>query len=70
MGDANKRGLVIVGIIKYLAVHKPTICVLENVKGLLAKKNQRVRTILQKSLAHLGYVTRVKVLNTAEHPGI
>ena len=67
MGDAKKRGLVIIGIIKYLAVHKPSICILENVKGLLAKKNQRVQTILQKSFKHLGYVTRVKVLNTAEH---
>lgn len=32
MMDKAKRGLVIFGILRYLACHKPKICVLENVK--------------------------------------
>jgi len=69
LADSQGRGVVVNGILRYVAKHKPRVVMLENVKGLVA----RHRAVLDKVVAgleRLGYCVSWKVLDMNVHGGV
>ena len=67
--DKEGRGVVVIGILRYVKQNKPHIVVLENVKGL-AGKHRGVLDNVVASLERLGYVVSWKVLDMDVHGGV
>ena len=65
-GVSDKRGQVGLYGLKYIIAHRPTIVILENVKGFLHAQHQHFRSGIKSILTTLGYTSRLRVLNTAD----
>ena len=69
VADRQGRGVVVEGILRYAGKHLPTIVVLENVKGLVARHREVLDNAMD-SIAALGYVVSWKVLDMHIHGGV
>ena len=65
--DEAGRGLVGLSALQYVCHHRPSLCILENVTGVLRKKNRPYRRILEKVFQGLNYDLHMKVLNTQDY---
>lgn len=66
----DPRNSLFIEFANWVKVLEPKIFILENVKGLLGKRNAQgepVIQIIQKTFEEIGYVTNVWVLNAAEY---
>lgn len=66
-GLDDPRGVTILHCLRYVKEKKPTCVVLENVRGLLFKKNEHVVNAITDILVGLQYKVWHRVLNTREH---
>ena len=64
---AKKGALPFLGGLKYIAVHKPKLVLLENVARLLSPRNSTAQKVIRKTFEALSYTTRVKILNSKHH---
>ena len=60
------RGVVIVGILRYVGKHKPKIILLENVAGLVHRHRETLDKVVD-VLTKFGYDVTWKLLNTKTH---
>ena len=66
LGCADNRGLLVDNIIRVLKEKKPKYFLLENVKGLISKKNKSFFDYIIKCLIDIGYSVHWKVLNSKD----
>ena len=65
-GVQDRRGLLTLKGLEYVALRRPKMLVLEQVKAILQKKHSQVWTYLLKILKQLDYVLDYKVCNTRD----
>lgn len=63
----DSRNSLFLHFVKIVSWTKPDIIILENVTGLLAKKNHQTLTRIFKSFEKLGYVLTAKILRSEEY---
>jgi DNA (cytosine-5)-methyltransferase 1 len=66
-GLADERGKVFNDIIRIIRDKKPTVFLLENVRGIMAHDNGETFKYIIKRLENLGYYLKYQSLNTATH---
>jgi DNA (cytosine-5)-methyltransferase 1 len=67
--EEEKRAVLFKYVIDYLKIHKPLICVMENVKGLLSIKDNNGKLYIdqiQNELNNVGYIGEYKILDSAD----
>lgn len=63
----DKRGWLILWSLRYVIMKRPPIAVLENVRGLVDKKNKWILKRIKKILEKIGYRVKCDILNTKDH---
>ena len=66
-GVGDSRGLIGLHGLRYICEHRPRVCVLENVKGLLHEKHQEFTRLFKDIFRTLQYKTYAKVLNSKDY---
>ena len=66
-GTGDSRGLIGLHGLRYICEHRPRVCVLENVKGLLREKHQEFTRLFKDIFRTLQYKTYAKVLNSKDY---
>ena len=66
-GCADARGKLIGEGVRYVVKHQPRVAILENVPGLMQKKNRPVVKGIHKALVKAGYLPAWKILNAKDY---
>ena len=67
--DSQGRGIVVLRILEYVALHRPEIVLLENVKGLLLRHQQTLSLIVS-NLEASGYFVSWRLLDSCTHGAV
>ena len=65
--DGKGRGLLIFEGLKYIALRKPSIVILEQVLGFLHQRHARTHQVMKKTFKALDYKVYLKKTNSKEH---
>ena len=69
LGTDDPRGIVVVGILRYVKKNTPAVVVLENVLGLVTRHRPTLDGVVS-SLRNLGYIVSWDILDTCVHGAI
>lgn len=64
--DKHNRGCLVAHSLEYVLLHRPAVCIMENVPGLLAKRHRPLLNCIRETLVAAGYVLRDKLLDTSD----
>jgi len=65
-GLSDERGNLFFEIVRILEYHQPKVFLLENVKGLIHKNNQKILNIMLENLENCGYQVSYQILNAKD----
>ena len=69
LGTDDHRGIVVIGILRYVKKNNPTVVVLENVMGLATRHKLTLDNVVL-SLRSLGYIVSWDILDTSVHGAV
>eukprot|EP00973_Karenia_brevis_P032660 4509445-Karenia_brevis.AAC.1 len=67
LGVSDDRGAVHTQSLRYINEIKPRAAIMENLKGITAKKFEPVLKGIKRTLINKGYAVKTKVLNSKKH---